>query len=310
MVFLYKKTFLLVILFFFSLVSANARLKVATWNMQTFFDANTSGTEYKEFLSDKYPWTEALYIKRCQKSAKIISEINADIIILEEIENETVLLDLYNQMSDYFFKNGNYKYATFAKEDGASIGIGVLSKNEIYNVKLHSSLVISRRKRSAPSRPIISFCVQDQNKELTIFANHWKSKLGGGKELRELQEKTLSFLSKNASTPVIALGDFNTDNSEFKKRDGFTDLKTFSNEYYALKSAWDSASIERGSYAYRGHWERIDNIFYSDKTVFIKDFSVFYTKALIDKNGFPHRYSIYSEEGYSDHLPVSAVLDL
>ena len=309
MVFVYKKTFLLVILFFFSLVSANARLKVATWNMQTFFDANTSGTEYKEFLSDKYPWTEALYIKRCQKSAKIISEINADIIILEEIENETVLLDLYNQMPDYFFKNGNYKYATFAKEDGASIGIGVLSKREIYNVKLHSTLVISQNKRSAPVRPIISFCVKDQDKELTIFANHWKSKLGGGENLRELQEKTLSFFAQKANSPLVALGDFNMDNREFKKRSGFTDLKTFSNEYYTLKSAWDSVITEGGSYAYRGQWERIDNIFYTDEAITIEEFGVYSTDELKDQRGFPFKYSIYRQDGYSDHFPLKVILN-
>ena len=293
----YMKKKIIFLLSFFAFASTYAKIKIATWNLQTFFDSEIDGTEYKEFLDGKSNWGETLYKQRVDKTNAIIKEINADVIVLEELEKETELYDL----------SYNYKYAAFAKEEGASIGIGVLSKREITDVQWHSTFTQKRGKKSSPTRPILSFCVKDGNNTITIFANHWKSKLGGGEVQRLLQESTLSFFASRAaknSRGVVALGDFNMDNSEFNLVGKYTALRSFFGDDFLCRSVWNDNEIEGGSYGYRDEWERIDNILYSGD-VSLSDFTVLAKEPLLDEKGFPARFILYKRTGYSDHLPLS-----
>ena len=294
--------------FFMLFISSVHGMTLATWNVQTFFDSTTEGTEYEQFIENGAKWNDTQYLDRCKRTANIIAMIDADVIILEEIEGENCLIDLYNQTPNFFDLKRVYKYATFAKEEGASIGIGVFSRKEIYDVRLHS--VYLKDKNAATTRPIISFKVKDKARELTIFANHWKSKRGNGENIRALQEKTLSFFIRRETNPVVALGDFNMDNREFVSIDGKKALRAFSKaDTTLIQSVWDTSSINSGSYVYRGEWERIDNIFYTF-SVLLETFCVIREEELIDENGFPKGFSLYKKGGYSDHLPLKASIKL
>lgn len=87
-----KKIFLFFFAFVFFLTScsfenANAQnVKIANWNVQCFFDATKDGTEYSEFKKSKN-WNRSVYESRLDKLCNSIKKINADILVLEEIEN-------------------------------------------------------------------------------------------------------------------------------------------------------------------------------------------------------------------------------
>ena len=49
-----------------------AQLYVVSWNVQTFFDAQTSGLEYTEFQGSKSRWSQELYEARLERLAESI----------------------------------------------------------------------------------------------------------------------------------------------------------------------------------------------------------------------------------------------
>lgn len=293
---------------------------IANWNVQTFFDAVTEGTEYSEFKSEA-KWTNSKYYTRLQRLCEVLAALNADIFVLEEIENEGVLNDIANQFAgNSWDSDKNWSYCCFSKEKKSAIGCAVLSKYPLFGIKVHS-LDIQVQKANQPSmRPIMEVCADINGREVRIFVNHWKSKSGGEEESEIWRDWQESLLAQrlNASVqecnfPCIICGDFNRDAREFCLE--FSGVAGGTNTIlrcakpckvyspWFLESGSFSSSI--GSYFYKGSWERIDHIFSFGRA----KISTFLPKAESpwandDKTPIP--YKTYTGNGYSDHLPVMA----
>ena len=299
-----KKIIAIFLCFAFVSAAFAVSATVATWNMQTFFDSEPCGTEYKEFRTDR--WNRDAYERRVEAAAEALKKIGADIIVLEEVENEGVLFDLFNAFSAGFNAKKVWKYAAFASEENAAIGIALISRFPISAVHLHAIDVRTFGEKSH-ARPILEADVILRGKKLTIFANHWKSKLGGGDKIRAVQEISLSRAISpkiQAGGTVIAAGDFNADISEFGRQNGKILLGGMTEVY----SAWDFFSSDIGSYAFRGKWERIDQIFFAG-AMNLSAFSVLSEPPFTSADGFPARFSVFSGKGLSDHLPLVAHID-
>ena len=76
-----------IILFFGVLFSSE--LKIATYNVENLFDDRISGSEYSEFKSNR--WNEAKYQQKLQKIARVLKHLDADVVALNEIENQNVM---------------------------------------------------------------------------------------------------------------------------------------------------------------------------------------------------------------------------
>ena len=111
---------LVLALFFVSLLSA--KILIASFNVQNLFDDKTDGTEYADFKKGgKKNWNKEKYEKKIAAVSKDIKEINADVILLLEIENERVLKELASRTG--------YEYSVFSRgNDKAPVGLGYLSK--------------------------------------------------------------------------------------------------------------------------------------------------------------------------------------
>lgn len=299
-------------------------IKIVNWNVQTFFDGNEDGNEYKEFVKGK--WNRDLYLERLKRLTETIHLLDADVVTLEEIENEDIIYDISNMLSgDSWNMKKVYKYAFFSKEEKSSIGCAVLSRFQISDVKVHSLDVKSERCKQPSLRPIIELNVHKDDKVLKLFVNHWKSKFGGSKESdvwREWQESVLSRLMKNSvyveALPCLALGDFNKDITEFDTYGG--ELSNVRLKYNALESIdvfspWANAEYKArnfGSYFYNDEWECIDNIFIGGTNTFVEllEFTAEREGKWADDRGIPIPYKVWKKDGYSDHLPISCVVRL
>ena len=82
-----------------ALASGENQLYVVSWNVQTFFDAQTSGLEYAEFRGSKSIWSQQLYEHRLERLLDAIQQIDADILVLQEIENMAVMYDISNGLA-------------------------------------------------------------------------------------------------------------------------------------------------------------------------------------------------------------------
>ncbi len=298
-----------------------------TWNVQTFFDAEKQGKEYAEFQKDNF-WDVNKYKQRLDRLCETIILLNADVYAFEEIENQDILYDISNRLQSNSWKKKNkWTYGCFTKQDGAAIGVALISKYPIMEVKSHT-LDIRVQKETQPSmRPVLECSLQINQKDVTFFVNHWKSKSGGAEETeiwRDWQESLLSslLLSRTkglASHSLIACGDFNRNAKAFIYKgvsfegQNNTFLRAIPQNEREFKacgiqvfSPWfDYIASEGvlGSYFFEQSWEQIDNVFCTGPCK-ITRFKVCASENLITDERIPNAYKIYSGSGYSDHLPL------
>ena len=179
---------------------AVTRFSVMTYNTQAFFDAVENGSEFSEYRGPKSKWSEAMYKDRLNRLVETITMCDADIVVMQEIENATVLRDLCNRLP----LNAKYDYAAFVTPiKGAAFGSAVLSREPVVSVTAHSVDV-----SDVVLRPMLEVIIdlgsaKDSgdagnlhDSTLHLFVAHWKSKSGddgdgGTKEIRLAQEKVL-----------------------------------------------------------------------------------------------------------------------
>lgn len=303
-------------------VGRDGKLKVANWNVQTFFDSVTIGNEYSEFVGSKR-WCREAYIERLKRLCSVIVSIDADIFVMEEIENENVVYDISNFLAGQWDGDKVYTDACFAKEDGSSIGCAVLSRVPLEGLTVHSLDVRTEENDMPRMRPLMEVKAVAARGELVLIVNHWKSKSGGEEETeiwRNREEGILAELVRNAVSAgksVLAVGDFNRDIRDFCLTSRKSVLLRFwkdgtlGDRGVEVFSPWFMSGnklVHPGSYYYKDEWSRIDH-FFSAGNAEIMDFYPAVEGEWCDSKTFvPNRYQIWDGTGYSDHLPVVAVV--
>lgn len=310
-------------------------LKIASYNVENLFDLEISGYEYLEFIPNTNAnWNAKTYKTKLKNIARVITDINADIIALQEIESMQALKDLRFTLK----QNGlYYQYYALADNKNTNIKVALLSKIPfVYSKSLSVNASFSYR-------DILETKFNIEGKELYIFVNHWKSK--SGPESKRIESaKTLLKRIKTLGEDknIILLGDFNSDYQEnikfLRKREhNDTDGKTGIN--HILKSIkqtqkaqsthyeegnfynlwYDTDPELRYSYIYKKNKETLDNILISQsllerKNIYYMPNSIHSYKAeYLFKKEKIYEWKIskkvprrHKGEGYSDHLPIIA----
>jgi endonuclease/exonuclease/phosphatase family metal-dependent hydrolase len=328
------KIFAFVSLLFITLFGET--LKIATYNVENLFDLQKSGYEYEEYIPyTKANWNERTYKIKLNNIAKVIKDIDADIIALQEIESLQALKDLRFTLKRVGLY---YPYYKIANLKNTTIKVALLSK-----IPFVSATEIAVQ-YSYKYRNILEVKFKLGDEYLYLLINHWKSKAGPESmrivSARKLQKRVQQLgVDKN----IIALGDFNSDYEEYirfkRKRklndtDGITGInhilgtinyqqnanntKIAKGDFYNLW--YDQPNMQkRFSYIYRGKKEAMDSILITsalldNKGIEYKKGSIhslqkpyLFRKKSINrwyiKWGKPRRH--YGK-GYSDHLPVIA----
>ncbi|MDR2193043.1 MAG: endonuclease/exonuclease/phosphatase family protein [Treponema sp.] len=192
-------------------------LYIATWNVQALFDEIEDGYEYKEYGAG---WTREKYRARLNSIAHALDSLEEtpDIFTLIEIEKSQILNDLIND----YLKDYGYRWTFFGTNDGAPLGIGVVSRFPVTQTRVHS---LSNQGMVIP-RPVLEVEVMVEEKPLVLFLCHWKSKLGGDAETESLRRAAACIIARRvadirreaADAPVIVLGDLNENHDEFYRQ--------------------------------------------------------------------------------------------
>ncbi|WP_241856039.1 endonuclease/exonuclease/phosphatase family protein [Sulfurimonas lithotrophica] len=311
-------------------------MKIATYNVEALFDLEKKGYKYKEYKpNSKSLWNKKNYNIKLNNISKVIKDIDADIIALQEVHSLQALKDLRLKLK----QNGlYYKYFTIADKKDSAIKVALLSKIPfVYAKEINVTSTYKYRN-------ILEVKFKVENQEFYLFNNHWKSKSGpesmrmvSAKALRDRIEKI--GYDKN----IILLGDFNSHYEENKlfiknRKHNDTNGKTGINDIlrtkYQIKNAkntkykknsfynlwYDTNLEERYSYIFKGEKEALDNILVSqsllnNKGMSYKDNSIknFSKDYLMYKGKYPYRWQVskarvpkHKGKGYSDHLAVIA----
>jgi endonuclease/exonuclease/phosphatase family metal-dependent hydrolase len=312
---------------------SSCRLKILAWNAETFFDGENDGTEYSEFLKSK-KWGREAYAVRLERLCSVIRLLDADVVVIEELEKEGQLVDISNNLCGTFHLSKLYPYGCFATNPGSAIGCAVISRYPLRSLCVHSLDVRTESSVQPVMRPVMEVTVCNGKKTLALFVNHWKSKSGGAAETevwRNWQESVLAcFMQKFVSggkNAVVACGDFNRDISDFAhpvvagdnghaktnillRTAAKNSAQNKSSDALPVYSPWyaaDGGLIAPGSYWFNGSWERIDHFFAAGLCA-ITDFVPEGDGPWVDGEGHPAGYKLWSGQGYSDHLPTTATV--
>lgn len=318
-----------------NIIYGDKLLKIASYNVENLFDLDKSGYEYEEYIPNtKSNWNLKTYNIKLKNIAKVIQEIDADIIALQEIESLQALKDLRLELK----KQGlYYQYFKIANRKKTITKVAILSKipfNATHELVVTSSYIY---------RNILEVKYTIENKELYLFINHWKAKTGpesqrivSAKVLRKRIQKL------GAEKNIILLGDFNSDYQEYikftrKRRHNDTAGKTGLNDILKSKkqtqkanavsfekdnfyNTWfDTTEQERWTYIYKSEKEALDNILISQsllnkKNIYYQYNSIHaYKPSYLLKKKSINRWSTswkkprrHKGKGYSDHLAVIA----
>jgi hypothetical protein len=299
------------ILIFLVLTSLFAKdFKIATYNVQNLFDLNIDGGEYKEYIPNtKSKWNKKNFGIKLANISRVIRDLNADIIALEEIENLNVARELNRALGS---KSYPYIY-TFFKKNKHKIDSIVFSR---YPVANKYSVDIQGYSRALH---VMKFYL-DGNK-ITFFINHWPAFKHGYKARAAYAKKLKSLLNKKDE--FVILGDLNTPFRVHKDGWGksLRDILNVGNFDKPLYDLWyELPKGLRYTHVYGRIKSALDHIILSknlfdDKKIEYKpkSFGVFRKKYLIDKYGYPKRWKLTKNGvnmgvGFSDHLPIFAVL--
>jgi endonuclease/exonuclease/phosphatase family metal-dependent hydrolase len=284
-------------------VSPPGTLRIVTWNVQALFDGQQTGTEYSEYLTEA-GWAEEKYSARVTGIAQAIGSIAGgppDIVALEEIEN----LQCLEALAKGELAKHGYAWTYFAKNKGASLGLGVLSRIPFTETRAHGMVW----DQEAVPRPVLELWLRPEDAPLVLFVCHWKSKLGGDDATEPLRQAAARIIlrrireihSVSPDLPVAILGDLNENHDEFYRRGGASlsallpddpdasalvrseadgpfgqrDFLVLSGEKPPAAASFDSPvpafyspwgqELENGSYYYQNQWETIDHFLLSEE---------------------------------------------
>jgi endonuclease/exonuclease/phosphatase family metal-dependent hydrolase len=331
--------FLLILLIFNNISLFAVTFKIASYNVENLFDLKDDGREYPEYIPNTgFRWDNITYKKKINNIAKVLCDLDADIVGLQEVESETALNDLIYTIKSNHCKDYGH-YAIVKDKKTIPIRSAIISTFPIVKKK--------DIKLPGDFRDILKVDIEINGKVLTIFVNHWKSKRWPENFRIIYARKIMEEIKKlNINSDYILLGDFNANYDEFRyikfnKRlnntkgltginhilktvsrnnliDKFTILENLSKGYHY--NLWlEIDKFERFSYIFRNRKETPDNIIISSslfdkKNISYLDasFGVFKPLYLFNNdkiNSWKRAKSgkaWHTGEGYSDHLPIYA----
>ncbi len=312
--------------------------KVASYNVENLFDMHKDGMEYSAYLPDNhYGWNREMLDRKISNLTRVIKDLNAEVVALQEIESEKALILLLESLK----RNAvNYPYHKIATAKATSVKCAIISKFPITNKK-------EIRVDNDSARNILKVALNIQGKSLIVFVNHWKSRKGPESHRIKYAKVLKKAIDKlPADSDFILIGDFNSNYNEYRiikysqklnDTGGLTGinhiLKTLKgsrmvsekciasqkdNEY--LYNLWLELDKEkRWSYMFAGKKRNLDNIIISnglldDKGIAYVDNSfgrftpayLFYKKRIYRWQRAGRGKGRHLGKGYSDHLPVFA----
>ena len=267
---------------------------IGTYNTHLFFDTkcdsgNCSGSSFEDVLSNSE------YKNKVSDLADSVKEIGADIILLQEIEKESCLEDLFNKSGDY----ENYFFGE--KGSAASVDTAVMTKGKITSKKIHSYNIECADcdgGKTTFSHTFTETRISLGGREIIVFSAHFKSK-NDDDPARRLAEAVAaakilkSAAEKNPEALIVMGGDLND-------VPGSDTLETLESNPGFLRVASELSSKNQATYYYSGEAIALDHIFW------VKTDAGTYKKgsAEVVKDA-PNWYSL----GSSDHAALKATFE-
>jgi len=325
----------LLLLLFLPLFLAGESFVVASYNVENLFDDVKNGSEYDDYIPGRHNWTSRMVEIKLNHTAEVLCDLDADIVALQEIENEAILARLQKRLKRV---GCPYPYRAITHKKKTAIQLALLSRYPIVD-KRELSVSYTGRDRN-----ILEAVVKIDGHPLRLFVNHWKAKSRSGKESRRIRyakvlKRRIEQLPRGSE--YLILGDLNAHYDEYrvlterlddssgktginhilktiKRGDLISEEQIVSDREGSHYNLWlELAPAKRWSHKYYGRRGSIDHILLP-QTLFDgkgidyinNSFAVFRRPYLFTRegwiNGWNYSNGKHKGKGYSDHLPIYA----
>ena len=283
--------------------AAGEEITVAFWNVENLFD---------EFVDGRTPDADVFLKKnvheKLRKDAEILRLLDADIVGLMEIENRGILRELCR---DHLADMG-YRYYDLAEEtDERGIDVALIARRPFLSFSF-----------DVPDfdRGILVGRFAFDGQPLYVVVNHWKSRFGGGEELRMNCARRVSEVVEEiipqwqeGPVPILIGGDFNDDDADASVQ--FLESRGLLNTLKELpaEERWTLPYDNRqeGRVIYNGFDHLFINEHLADGGAFqLTESSVVRPQIMLQTRRLYGRLHLWPDDddrdhiGYSDHFPV------
>ncbi len=204
------------------LSGSGSSVTILTYNVENLFDDVDNGTEYREYDPSGGAWNTELFHRKLQRVAEVLraaSPGGADIVALQEVENEKALTSLNN----LYLKGMGYR-AILGQSEGSAGCVALLCRLPVSRIQLHRIATES----AEPLRTVLEVEVDSRGAPLILFVNHWKSKEGEGEATEPLRRASAAVVARRlaalrveeAQAAVLVVGDLNEQRDEFARNGG------------------------------------------------------------------------------------------
>ncbi|MFW5688617.1 MAG: endonuclease/exonuclease/phosphatase family protein [Spirochaetota bacterium] len=318
--------------------------RIISYNVQNLFDDRLDGGEYDEYRPGA-GWDRGRYYARLERIDRVVRGVSAgrppDILVLQEIESARVAHDLANDVLR------RYRHVSAGASGRTTTQVVVLSRDRPASMRAHRVSFVEHvpageRRRDPPPDPGPGFRVVRRGRDLLelsfpdrslhILAAHWKSQSGGEATTEpmriaeaRLAQAVVASRDVAEGTASLLIGDLNEDLYEGRQhgyayetalveRGGAVTLvdsppqRSGSGGDRWFRSLWGDDS-GRGTYWYRGEWERLDHAFLRAGPRWRGSLRAVVLPEIVSDAGTPLRYDPRTGRGYSDHLPILVDLE-
>lgn len=232
------------------------QLRVATFNVKLFFDTRCDSGRCRPGDWEQTP-SIALFDRRADALADAIEALDADIVLLQELETVESLEALQQRMAD------RYPVAVLGETGGsASVDVGVLSTGTKRRVVTHRHRYFDRpgqTGRTRFAREFLEVQIDVEGHRVVVFSAHFKSKLNDDPS-RRLGEATmarqimLEAAEREPEATIILGGDLND-------TPGSAPLNALEEGGALLRVASDVGRSQSWTYDYRGQLNELDHLY-------------------------------------------------
>ena len=314
---------------------------VGFYNLENLFDTDDDPNNFgdDEWLPEAPKhWTPKRYQEKLGRMAKTILDMGNGsfsggpvLLGVSEIENEKVLRDLIAQPA---LASSDYGIVHFESADYRGIDNGLIYRKEFFTPlsarPVNIQLPMRPDSTFRTTRDIVYVKGTLLGDTIVCLVNHWPSRSGGeaasrpGRAAAAERNRQIidSVMTRNPNLDLIVMGDLNDDpkspsltkvlRAASRRADaGQTGL------YNPMSALYNQGE---GSLGYRDAWNLFDQIIVSEGLAkpgddwTLRNVGVFRKNYLLQQSGRFRGYPLRTyvgdnyKEGYSDHLPVYAVL--
>lgn len=228
-------------------------VSIASFNVKLFFDPVCDSGACGSTDFEKVP-TQAEFDARAQQIADAIARLGADVVSLQEIENQAALDAITSRLPEFPYSVlGEIGYA-------GSVDVAVVSRHRIVEVVRHRDQLLYRPDGSETrfTREFLEVHVDISGKLAVVFAAHFRSKVNddAGRRWAEAvaAHDIAAGVAQQLAPPLVIIG------GDLNDVPGSPPLDALESDGALFRTSSDQPQDQIGTYTYYGVSQPIDHL--------------------------------------------------